>query len=75
MKFSTLNLNEPGVELAMRFPIKLTVEYRPNGICEDYVPVLYSNDPEQAAEAVVRARGWYRLPGYDPRDVWVNGCI
>jgi hypothetical protein len=73
MKFSSINLNEPGIELPLRFVIKVTVEYRPDGNCEDFAPVLYSDDPEQAAEAVVRERGWDKLPGYDPKDVWVNG--
>lgn len=75
MRFSTINLNGPRVELPLRFPIKLNIEYRPYGTCQDVAPILDSNDPEKAAGAVVRERGWDRLPGYDPKDVWVNGCF
>lgn len=75
MKYSTRNLNEPGIRLPFPFPIKLIIEYRPDGVLVDYAPSFYSADPEGAADKVVQARGWDRRPEYRPQDVWVDGAF
>ncbi len=41
MKFSSINLNEPGIELPPRFVIEETIVYRTNGNCEDFAQMLY----------------------------------
>src|SRR5262249_7389740 len=50
-------------------------EYRPGGNLADAAPYFYSKDPERAADAIVRERGWDRRHGYDPGDVWVNATL
>jgi hypothetical protein len=75
MKYSTHNLNDPKMSLPLAFPIKVIVEYRPNGVPVDSAPVVYSVDPEAIADEVVEARGWRRQPGYGPKDVWVDGGV
>lgn len=72
MKFSSINLHEPGLALPLRFPVKVIVEYRPAGVRADAAPMIYTKDPEAAADEVVRTRGWDRLVGYRPSDVWVD---
>lgn len=74
MKYSG-NLNDPDIALPLRFPVKLIIEYRPEGVLVDYAPIMYHADPEAAADEVVRARGWDGRPGYRPSDVWVNGAF
>lgn len=72
MKYSSINLHEPGLALPLRFPVKVIVEYRPGGVLVDAAPQLSTSDPEAAADEVVRARGWDQRPGYRPADVWVD---
>jgi hypothetical protein len=73
MKYSTHTLDE--IELPLAFRIKVTITYCPGGVAEDWAPVFYSADPESAADQVVKDKGWDLRPGYDPRDVWVDGGI
>src|SRR5262249_17306582 len=75
MKFSSRNLHETGINLPLRFPTKVVVEYRPGGVLADYAPIIYTLDPEAYADACVREKGWDRLPGYKPSDVWVDGAF
>ena len=75
MKYSSTNLHEPGVTLPLKFEIKVFVEYRPGGVRADHAPMVYTRDPEAAADEIVRTKGWDRLPGYEPSDVWVDGGI
>jgi hypothetical protein len=72
MKYSSINLHEPGIALPLEFPVKVLVEYRSEGVLIDYAPLLYTNDPEAAADEIVRARSWDRRPGYKASDVWVD---
>jgi hypothetical protein len=64
MKFSSRNLHESGITIPLPFATKIIVEYRPGGLLADYAPIIYSTDPEAAADAIVRERGWDRQPGY-----------
>jgi len=73
MKYSSMNLKEPGIALPFPFPIKIIVEFRPNGVFADYAPMFYSADPEPVVDEIVRTKGWDRHPDYQPTDVWVDG--
>jgi hypothetical protein len=75
MKYSSMNLNEEGITLPLRFPIKLIVEYRPNGVLLDYASMFYSADPEGATDKIVRTKQWDQIPGFKPSDVWVDGAF
>lgn len=70
MKYSSNNLQ--GVPLPLPCKIKIGVEYRPGGVLKDYSPMVYTLDPEAAADEIVRSRGWDQFPGYQPADVWVD---
>lgn len=72
MKYSSINLCEPGLTLPLPFPVKVIVEYRPGGVRVDSAPQIHTSDPEAAADEVVRARGWNERPDYRPSDVWVD---
>lgn len=74
MKYSTRNLNEDGLTLPLPFPVKVIVEYKPGGVSRDLV-VVYSANPERAADETVLSRGWDKEEGYDPRNVWVDGAV
>lgn len=75
MKYSTTNLNEPGITLPLSFPMKLIIEYRPGGVLADFAPIMYSSDPERAADEIVKERGWDRLQNFQPTDVWIDGAF
>jgi hypothetical protein len=75
MKYSSRNLHEPGISLPLPFEVKVSVEYRPPGKAVECAPMIRTKDPEAAADEIIRARGWDRLPDYDPADVWVDGGI
>jgi hypothetical protein len=75
MRYSSKNLNEPGIILPLRFEIKVIVEFRPGGILVDHVPVFYTKDPEAAVNDLVHERGWDRRPDYKHSDVWVDGAF
>jgi hypothetical protein len=75
MKYSTRNLNEPGISQPFSLPIKVIVEYRPKGALRDYAPAFYTKYPEQATDEIVRTRGWDQLPEYRASDVWVDGAF
>jgi hypothetical protein len=64
-----------GVHLPLRFPVKLVIEYRPNGVVVDHSPIIVSDDPEAALDEVVRAIGWERHPNFLHPDVWVDGAL
>jgi hypothetical protein len=66
MKYSSRNLNEPGIERPLQFKIKIVVEFRPGGVLLDQLPVFYTDDPEGAVDEIVRERGWDRRPDYRP---------
>ena len=72
MKYSSRNLDDPAIRMPLPFPVKLIVEYRPDGVLADSAPTFYSADPEGAVDAIVREKGWDRRPDYHPLDVWVN---
>ncbi len=75
MKYSSRNLNDPGVRLPLPAPVKIIVDYLPGGVVADHAPVFYSADPEPHVDAIVRAKGWDARPGFDPADVWVDGGL
>jgi hypothetical protein len=62
-------------DMAAEFPIKVIIEYRPDGVLADYAPMVYAKDPEAAADEPVRERGWDQRPGFRPTDVWVDGAM
>lgn len=72
MKYSSTNLNEPGIPIPLPWPTKLIVEYKPNGVLSDYAPMTYTTDPEAEADKIVKEKGWDLLPGFQPTDVWVD---
>jgi hypothetical protein len=74
VKYSSRNLKDPEITFPLAFPIKLSVEYCPGGVYTDSA-VVYSKDPESTADEIVRRKGWDRLAGYQPSDVWVDGCM
>lgn len=75
MKYSTRTLGDMAAEFPLKFTIKVIIEYLPDGVLTDSPPMIYTNDPETAADQAVRERGWDRLPGFKPEDVWVDGGI
>jgi hypothetical protein len=75
VKYSTRNLNEPGIALPLPFSVKLVVEFRPGRNLVDDAPTFYSSDPESDVDYIVRVKGWDRYPGYLPTDVWVDGAF
>ncbi len=72
MKYSSRIFNDPALRFPLDFPVKIIVDYMPGGVLADYAPTFYSADPEPAVDAIVREKGWDKLPGYDPSDVWVS---
>jgi hypothetical protein len=75
MKYSTHNLDEPDLPNPLPSPIKLIVEYWPDGKLLEYAPMVKTTTPESTADSVVKERGWDVLPGFDPKDVWVDGAF
>lgn len=75
MKYSSRNLHEPGISLPLHLEVKILVEYRPAGRLIGSTPMIFTKDPEAAADEVVRTKGWDQLPGYKPSDVWVDGGL
>jgi hypothetical protein len=75
MKYSSNNLHEPGITLPLKFKVKVLVEYRPAGRPIEFAPMVFTTDPEAAADEIVRTKGWDQLPDYKPSDVWVDGGI
>ena len=75
MKYSTHNLDELDLPNPLPFPCILKVEYCPHGEMLDYAPMVKTTTPESTADSVVKEPDWDRLPEFDPKDVWVDGCF
>lgn len=71
MKYSTRNLEDAPTPLP--FPIKIIVDFCPEGERVDFVPIFYSTTPEADTDKIVAARGWDKHPNYKPESVWVSG--
>jgi hypothetical protein len=57
MKYSSRNLYEPRITLPLKFKVKVLVEYRPVGRPIEYAPMVFTTDPEAAADEIVRTKG------------------
>jgi hypothetical protein len=72
MKYSTHNLQD--CRFPLQFPLKLIVEYRPNGVLVDFVDSFTATEGS-AVDEVVRRKGWSLRPGFKLEDVWVDGAF